>query len=172
MAEERGPEGVIARVRRGGTIGDRKGVHLPDSDLSFEVPTEADRAQIALARELGVDMLGLSFVSRAEEVDRVRHMAPELFLVAKIERKSALDNLRAILEAADGLMVARGDLGVEVELEQLPLVQKMIIQESLKRGQVRDHRHRDARVDGQELAARRGPRWPTSPTPSSTAPTP
>jgi pyruvate kinase len=134
VAEDHGPQGVIGRVRRAGTIGDRKGVHLPDSELSFEVPTEADRAQIALARELGVDMLGISFVSHAEEVDRVRHMAPELFLVAKIERKSALDNLRPILEAADGLMVARGDLGVEVKLEQLPLVQKMIIQESLKEG--------------------------------------
>ena len=125
---------VLARVRRAGTIGDRKGVHLPDSDLAFEVPTDADRAHIALSREMGVDMLGLSFISRAEEVDRVRHMAPELLLVAKIERKSALDDLRAILEAADGLMVARGDLGVEVKLEQLPLVQKRIIAEALKEG--------------------------------------
>jgi pyruvate kinase len=125
---------VIARVRRSGLIGDRKGVHLPDSDLSFEVPTDADRVHIALCRELGVDMLGLSFISRAEEVDRVRHMAPELLLVAKIERKSALDDLRAILEAADGLMVARGDLGVEVKLEQLPLVQKRIISDALKEG--------------------------------------
>ena len=134
VAEECAKGAVIARVRRAGVIGDRKGVHLPDSDLSFEVPTDADRDHIALARDMGVDMLGLSFISRAEEVDRVRHMAPELLLVAKIERKSALDDLQAILEASDGLMVARGDLGVEVKLSQLPLVQKRIIAEALRGG--------------------------------------
>jgi pyruvate kinase len=127
-------EAAIARVRRGGRIGDRKGVHLPDSDLTFEVPTAMDREHIALAREMGVDMLGISFVSRAEEVERIRHLAPGLFLVAKIERRAALDDLKGILEAADGLMVARGDLGVEVQLEQLPLVQKTIVQAALEAG--------------------------------------
>ncbi len=125
---------VIARVRRPGTISDRKGVHLPDSTLMLEFPTEQDRAHIQLARELGIDMLGLSFVSRKEEIERVRDLAPGIFLVAKIERLAALQNLKTLLEAADGLMVARGDLGVEINLEQLPLVQKAIIQEALKAG--------------------------------------
>jgi pyruvate kinase len=127
-------DSVIARVRRGGDVSDRKGVHLPDSNLTFDLPTPQDREHIALARELGVDMLGISFVSRAEEVDRIRDLAPDLILVAKIERRLAVENLRSILEAADGLMVARGDLGVELRLEQLPLVQKEIIFEALRAG--------------------------------------
>ncbi len=123
-----------ALVRRGGLVGDRKGVHLPDSKIALELPTERDRADIALAKELGVDMLGISFVSRAEEIDRIGDLAPGLSLVAKIERRVAVENLRSILEAADGLMVARGDLGVELPLEQLPLVQKSIIHEALQAG--------------------------------------
>ncbi|MCC6406480.1 MAG: pyruvate kinase [Planctomycetes bacterium] len=125
---------VIARVRRPGEISDRKGVHLPDSALQLDFPTEQDREHIQLARELGIDMLGLSFVSQKAEIERVRDVAPGILMVAKIERLAALKNLKTILEATDGVMVARGDLGVEINLEQLPLVQKSIIQESLKAG--------------------------------------
>ena len=125
---------VRARVRRAGAIGDRKGVHLPDSHLSLDLPTEQDRQHITLAVELGLDMLGISFVSRAEEIERIRQLAPGMLMVAKIERQAALLNLKAILEAADGVMVARGDLGVECKLEQLPLAQKQIISEALKAG--------------------------------------
>lgn len=127
-------DAVIGRVRRAGPISDRKGVHLPDSQLSIELPTEQDRGHIDLARELGLDMLGISFVSRAEEIERIRNLAPSMLMVAKIERQQALANLKAILEATDGVMVARGDLGVEVKLEQLPLAQKRIISEALKAG--------------------------------------
>jgi pyruvate kinase len=125
---------AVARVRRGGEVTDRKGVHLPDSNLEFDLPTEQDREHIALARELGVDMLGISFVSRAEEIERIRDLAPDLLLVAKIERRVAIENLRSILESCDGVMVARGDLGVELRLEQLPMVQKSIIFETLAAG--------------------------------------
>jgi pyruvate kinase len=125
---------VLARVRRGGRIGDRQGVHLPDSSHGFVLPTEQDRSHIALAQELGIDMLGISFVSRAEEVEHIRELAPGMIMVAKIERRAALENLRSILEVSDGVMIARGDLGVEVQLEQLPLVQKSIIQEALRSG--------------------------------------
>jgi pyruvate kinase len=128
-----GPE-ILARVRRPGLISDRKGVHLPDSYLAQELPTLQDRAHIALAQEIGVDFLGVSFVSRGEDLERIRDLAPKMPLVAKIERRTALDNLKGILEAADGIMVARGDLGVETQLEQLPLVQKSLIQEALKSG--------------------------------------
>ncbi|MCK6448335.1 MAG: pyruvate kinase [Planctomycetes bacterium] len=125
---------ALARVRRPGEISDRKGVHLPDSTLPLEFPTEQDREHIQLARELGIDMLGLSFVSEPSEIERVRDATPGILMVAKIERLAALKNLKSLLEAADGLMVARGDLGVELNLEQLPLVQKSIIQEALKAG--------------------------------------
>ena len=127
-------DAVFARVRRAGTISDRKGVHLPDSQLMLELPTEQDRVHIDLARELGLDILGISFVSRAEEIERIRNLAQGMLMVAKIERQAALTNLRSILEACDGVMVARGDLGVEVKLEQLPLAQKLIISEALKAG--------------------------------------
>lgn len=134
VAVEVGSTSITAEVRRGGTISDRKGVHLPDSDLAFEMPTDEDRKNIELALEIGVDMLGISFVSDADEIERIRELAPGLLLVAKIERRAALENLRWILEAADGVMVARGDLGVEVKLERLPVVQKLIIEEALKAG--------------------------------------
>lgn len=125
---------VHVRVRRGGTISDKKGVHLPDSPISIELPTEQDRLHLELACELGLDMIGISFVSRAEEIEKIRSLAPGMLMVAKIERQMALTNLSNILEAADGVMVARGDLGVELKLEQLPLAQKQIISEALKAG--------------------------------------
>ncbi|MCC7014649.1 MAG: pyruvate kinase [Planctomycetes bacterium] len=125
---------VRARVRRPGPISDRKGVHMPDSYLAQELPTPQDRKHISLAQELGVDFLGVSFVSRGEDMERIRDLAPKMMLVAKIERRTALDNLKGIFEASDGIMVARGDLGVETQLEQLPLLQKTLIQEALKAG--------------------------------------
>lgn len=127
-------DSLVARVQRGGIIADRKGVHFPDSLLTAELPTAQDRKHISLAQELGVDFLGVSFVSRAADLERIRELAPKMLLVAKIERRTALDDLAGILEASDGLMVARGDLGVEVNLEQLPLVQKHLIAESVKAG--------------------------------------
>ncbi len=127
-------EFLVARVQRGGIIADRKGVHFPDSLLTAELPTQQDRKHIALAQELGIDFLGVSFVSRAADLERIRDLAPSMMLVAKIERRTALDDLRGILEATDGVMVARGDLGVEVNLEHLPLVQKHLIAESVKAG--------------------------------------
>ena len=129
-----GRESASARVLRGGRAGDRQGVHLPDSSLVREVPTEKDRELIELARELSLDLLGLSFVSRADEVERVRELAPGPLLVAKIERRAALDELDGILAAADGVVVARGDLGVEVPMERLPLIQKSLIARSLEAG--------------------------------------
>ena len=124
----------LARVVRGGLLSDHKGVHLPGADLHLEVPTEQDRADLELAKELDVDFVGVSFVSRAFQVRAVRRLVPDTLIVAKIERAEALDHLEEILEASDGIMVARGDLGVEVEPERLPLVQKSLIQEAAGAG--------------------------------------
>ncbi len=134
MVEAYGKEGLIAAVRRGGNIGDKKGVHLPDSELKIDLPTKKDLEDIAFARELELDMLGISFVGSAEDVRTVREIAPEMKLVAKIERLAALESIDGILQEADGIMVARGDLGVEVELERLPVVQKTLIHRALKAG--------------------------------------
>ncbi len=125
---------IVARVIRAGPVGNRKGVHLPDSNVSYELPTKEDRELIQLARELGVDMLGISFVGHASELEEIRGLAPGIQLVSKIERKVALANLDEIIDATDGLMVARGDLGVELDLEQLPLVQKEILQRAVHAG--------------------------------------
>lgn len=134
ITEEIRRDSVTARVHRGGKISDRKGVHLPDTDVSYELPTAEDRELIRFAVEQGIDMLGISFVGHASEMRTIRELAPDCALVAKIERTAALDNLEEILEASDGIMVARGDLGVEVELEQLPAAQKSIIALGVKRG--------------------------------------
>lgn len=125
---------VKARVVRGGVVSDRKGVNLPDSQLGIELPTPKDRADIELARALGVDVLGISFVADAADVRAVRKLAQGMQVIAKIERLAALSNIDAILAEADGIMVARGDLGVEVELEHLPLVQKSLLQAALRAG--------------------------------------
>ena len=122
------------RVVRGGRIGDRKGVHLPDTDLAIRMPTPKDVADIALARSMEVDMIGVSFVGSAADLRAVRKMAPQQLMVAKIERSAALMNIAEILEETDGIMVARGDLGVETPLEKLPLIQKSLIEKALKAG--------------------------------------
>lgn len=127
-------DGAIATVRRGGRIGDRKGVHLPDARMEVEVPTQEDRQYIQFAAEKNFDLLGISFVARPEEIERVRGLAPGQLLVAKIERRAALENIDGILRSADGIMVARGDLGVEMALEQLPLIQKSLTQAALRVG--------------------------------------
>lgn len=125
---------LLARVTEGGWIGDRKGVHLPDTELALSVPTEQDIEHLEFAREMAVDFIGVSFVARAEELRRVRDRIPRAMLIAKIERSHALENLEEILAETDGIMVARGDLGVETPLERLPLLQKSLIQDSLKAG--------------------------------------
>ncbi|MBI5362349.1 MAG: pyruvate kinase [Planctomycetes bacterium] len=129
-----GSDHLTGRVTRGGDLGDRKGVHFPDSQIHYELPTEEDRQNLALAREAGVDFIGISFVSRPEEIQAVRALAPQSLMVAKIERNAALENLEALLAVTDGIMVARGDLGVEAELEQLPLIQKTLLQAATRAG--------------------------------------
>ena len=125
---------VQARVRRAGRVGNKKGVHLPDSDARYELPTARDRELIAFAVGQDVDFLGVSFVARASEMEEVRRLAPGIGLVAKIERSAALENLDELLEVSDGIMVARGDLGVELSLAQLPITQKEIIERSVEAG--------------------------------------
>jgi pyruvate kinase len=125
---------ITAEVTRGGHLGDKKGVHFPDSRIAYELPTEQDKKHLQLAREAGVDMIGISFVSEPEEVKAIRALAPEALMVSKIERMAALENLDELLVESDGIMVARGDLGVEAELEQLPLIQKSLITAALRAG--------------------------------------
>ena len=134
VAVEIARDHIVAEVVRGGTVSDRKGVNLPDTRLGLRLPTEKDLRDITIARQIGVEMLGLSFVGDAADVERIRDLAPDTLLVSKIERAIALDHIHEILRASDGIMVARGDLGVEVDLEQLPMIQKSLIHAAVVEG--------------------------------------
>lgn len=122
---------VRCRVLEGGLLTTHKGINLPDTDLDIGALTEDDKRYIAMGLANGVDMIALSFVGSAMDIYNTRQFITsrggDVPIVAKIERRQALINLEEILEAADGVMVARGDLGVETDLEVIPLVQKKII---------------------------------------------
>ncbi len=122
-------DAVRCRVEVGGTVRDRKGLNLPGSRLSTPALTEKDKQDLQLARELGMDYVALSFVRGPEDLLAVRRLAPELPVLAKIEKPEAVADLPAVLEAADGCMIARGDLGVELGHEKVPVVQKRTIAE-------------------------------------------
>ncbi len=116
-----------AIVEVGGEVSDRKGVNLPDTVLPVSAVTEKDRADLASALELGVDWVALSFVQRSDDVAEVKKLARgRASILAKIEKPKALASLSEILDLADALMVARGDLGVELPLEAVPGRQKQI----------------------------------------------
>ncbi len=124
---EAAPRRLLTRVIFGGTLSDRKGVNLPDTVIPIPALTEKDRADLEAAAAIGVDWIALSFVQRADDVAEARKMiAGRAGVMAKIEKPAALTVLDEILEIADGLMVARGDLGVELPLETVPAKQKQI----------------------------------------------
>ncbi|GGG11621.1 pyruvate kinase [Rhodococcoides trifolii] len=123
---------VLCRVTEGGPVSNNKGVSLPGMDVSVPAMSEKDTADLEFALALGVDFIALSFVRSPADIelvhsvmDRVGRRVP---VIAKIEKPEAVDNLEAIVLAFDAVMVARGDLGVELPLEQVPLVQKRAIQ--------------------------------------------
>jgi len=124
---------VHCRVDAGGELRSGKGLNLPGVDLGIEAFTEQDRECLRFALEAGVDAVSQSFVESAADVATLRKAAaelgePQLFVIAKIERRRAVERAAEILAAADGLMVARGDLGVELPIEEIALVQKRLIQ--------------------------------------------
>src|SRR4029077_15243313 len=126
---------VEGRVVDGGTLTAHKGMNLPGLHVSAPALTEKDREDAAHAVEDGADYLGLSFVRRAEDMAELRALVtPDMKLVAKIEKATALDDLPRILEACDAVMVARGDLGVELPFEKVPAVQKRLIREANRYG--------------------------------------
>ncbi len=119
---------VVCVVEVGGTLSDRKGINVPGATLSTPALTPKDHQDAKLAQELGVDYLALSFVRRPSDLDEARALIGEgVPLIAKIEKPEAVANLEAILDRCEGLMVARGDLGVELGPEKVPLVQKEAI---------------------------------------------
>jgi pyruvate kinase len=122
---------VHCEVLIGGQLSSRKGLNLPGIDLGISAFTDHDRHCLAFALENGVDAISQSFVENATDIAAVRKAAADIghdpFLIAKIERSGALDHIDDILQAADGIMVARGDLGVEIPIAQIAIVQKQLI---------------------------------------------
>jgi len=136
VAEARGAEvGCVVKV--GGELRSHKGLNVPGIDLGISAFTDRDRECLEFALEHGVDAVSQSFVESAADLQAVREAARELghapFLIAKIERLRALERLDEILEAADGVMIARGDLGVEVPIERIAVVQKDVMRRANQR---------------------------------------
>ena len=126
---------VRGRVLDGGILTAHKGMNLPGVQVSAPALTEKDREDVQHAVKIGVDYLALSFVRRPEDIEELRKLVPDTIkLVAKIEKATALDNLEKIVAVSDAVMVARGDLGVELPFEQVPLVQKRLISEANQQG--------------------------------------
>lgn len=133
-------DGVTARcrVKRGGLLSDRKGINLPGAQLSTPSLTRADMANLDAGLEAGIDLVAMSFVRKPSDVLRLRLFLEErganLPIIAKIEKPEAVDQIAEIINESDGVMVARGDLGVELPMEQVPFIQKSIIEQARRAG--------------------------------------
>jgi pyruvate kinase len=131
---------VICKVIDGGMLAERKGINLPGVPLPIDSLTEKDIVDLKWAVAQDADYIALSFVRRASDCERAKQLISDAGgrapLIAKIEKAEAIDNLDEIIAAADGLMVARGDLGVETSVELVPVYQKRIIQKSIQAGKM------------------------------------
>ena len=129
---------IICRVKNGGPVSNHKGVNVPGVDLTMPYISESDRNDILFGINLGFDILAASFVRTKEDVLEIRKILDEhnskMLIVSKIESMQGIKNLDEIIEVSDGIMVARGDLGVEVPLEELPILQKQIIKKAVAKG--------------------------------------
>lgn len=128
-------EHVLCKVEIGGEISNRKGVNLPDVMLPLSALSSKDRADLEFVSDLGVDWLALSFVQRAEDVAEAQALLKgRAKIVAKIEKPAAVENYSQILRQADGIMVARGDLGVEMPVQEVPRIQKSLLAQAKAAG--------------------------------------
>jgi pyruvate kinase len=128
-------DSILCTAEVGGMISDRKGVNVPDAVIPVPALTDKDRRDLAFGIEQGVDWIALSFVQRPEDVAEARRlMGGYGALVAKIEKPAAIDRLEEIIELSDGIMVARGDLGVELNPEEVPPLQKRIVELTRRSG--------------------------------------
>ncbi|MFC1504094.1 pyruvate kinase [Spirochaetota bacterium] len=131
---------ALCKVIEGGVLGERKGINLPGVKISTPSFTKKDRKDLALALELGVDYIALSFVRTEEDVIRLKKMIQNknksVRVIAKIEKPEAVKRIDRIIEEADGIMIARGDLGVEMSPSQVPMIQKEIIRKANKKNKL------------------------------------
>lgn len=135
LVERCGPDFADTRVVNGGLLSDRKGVNVPGVVLPLSAMTAKDRADLDFGLTLGVDWIALSFVQRAADIEEVKAIVQgRAGIVAKLEKPAAIHSLVAILDVTDAVMVARGDLGVEMPAEQVPAIQKRIVRACRQRG--------------------------------------
>jgi pyruvate kinase len=133
--EEAGPDFAVTKVISGGVLSNHKGVNLPGTVLPLSALTEKDRSDLTFVLDQGVDWVALSFVQRGEDVSELRSLIDgRAFIVAKIEKPAAVDSFAQIVELTDAVMVARGDLGVEMPPEDVPAIQKQLVLESRNAG--------------------------------------
>jgi pyruvate kinase len=134
-AIETTPTRAVTRVEVGGRLSNRKGVSLPDTVVPFSALTDKDRSDLDAALNVGVDWIALSFIQRADDVAEAKKITRgRAGIMAKIEKPQAVTQINEILELADAIMVARGDLGVEMPLEKLPAIQKQLTRAARRAG--------------------------------------
>ncbi|HHU78122.1 MAG: pyruvate kinase [Caldicoprobacterales bacterium] len=126
-------------IRNGGIIGDRKGINVPDTEVNLPSLTEKDIEDIIFGIENGFDFIAASFVRKAQDVLEIKKVLEKnggqgIMVIAKIENRQGVENIDEILKVSDGIMVARGDLGVEIPVEEVPVVQKMLIDKCYRNG--------------------------------------
>ncbi len=131
---------IVCEVLNGGVLSNNKGINVPNVVINLPALTEKDRADILFAVENDYDFIAASFVRKADDVRAIRKILDEnnsnIKIISKIENRQGLDNVDEILEASDGIMVARGDLGVEVPVYEVPIAQKMIIKKCNEAGKI------------------------------------
>jgi pyruvate kinase len=129
-----GDKEIIAKVIHGGILSSKKGVNLPNTKISLPSLTEKDKIDLEFALENDLDWIGLSFVRSARDIIELKHIISQkqskARVIAKIEKPEAIDDIDEIMKVTDALMVARGDLGVEVPYQTVPLIQKMLIRKA------------------------------------------
>ena len=131
-------ETATCQILYGGEVSSRKAVNVPGKDIGLSAPTEKDKKDIRFAAEKGYDFISLSFVKEASDVEEVRELleekGSEAHIISKVEHRKAVENFDEILEASDAIMVARGDLGVELPAAKLPMMQKEMIEKCNEAG--------------------------------------
>ncbi len=129
---------IVCRVINGGAVSNHKGINVPGAILSMPYISEVDRADITFCAQMGFDFLAASFARCKEDILEVRKILDEhkskAKIIAKIENMQGIDNLDEILDVSDGIMVARGDMGVEIPLEEVPVIQKAMIKKAVAKG--------------------------------------
>ncbi len=132
-----GTDTILTRVIAGGKLSSKKGVNLPETKVTLPSLTDKDRSDAKFALDHQVDWIALSFVRKEKDIRDLRKLVGahhnKAHIIAKIEKPEALDEMDAIIDSADGIMVARGDLGVEVEFQKVPLIQKSIIKKCIEK---------------------------------------